>query len=150
MDGAGLEHAGRPGVDSVMGNFRILIVDDDSDIRSILRGILEPEGFEIFEAVDGRDALTQLSATVPNLILLDLMMPVMNGSQFLAATGELPRLSEVPVIVVTAYDDKTPQGERILGVLNKPFNTHHLVAVVRAARRRFPETIQRPTATPPS
>ena len=131
-----------------MGNYRVLIVDDDPDIRSIVRGILEPEGFEVSEAVDGQDALAQVSAAVPDLILLDLMMPGMNGSQFLAATGGLPKLSEVPVIIVTAYEDETPQGERILGVLNKPFNTHHLIAVVRAARRRFPAAVQRPMATP--
>jgi DNA-binding response OmpR family regulator len=130
-----------------MGNYRVLIVDDDPDIRSIVRGILEPEGFEVSEARDGGDALAQVTASPPNLILLDLMMPGMNGSQFLAATAALPRLSEVPVIIVTAFDDTIPQGERVLGVLNKPFNTHHLIAVVGAARRRFPEAVQRPPAT---
>ncbi len=128
-----------------MKNYRVLIVDDDSDVRDLVRGMLEPEGFEVVEAVDGRDALAQASAALPNLILLDLMMPVMNGSQFLAATGALPKLSQVPVIIVTASDDETPQSERILGVLNKPFNITHLVAVVRAACRRFPEAVQRPT-----
>lgn len=127
-----------------MGKFRVLIVDDDADIRAIVRGILEPEGFEVVEAVDGQDGLEKAAAAVPNLILLDLMMPRMSGSQFLTASNGVPRLSGVPVIIVTAYDDETPQGERILGVLNKPFNTSHLVAVVRAARRRFPEAVQRP------
>ena len=127
-----------------MGNYRVLIVDDDPDIRGMLRGMLEPEGFKVSEAVNGRDALAKASKVLPNLILLDLMMPVMSGSQFLAATGNLPKLAEVPVILVTAYEDETPKTGRILGVVNKPFNLNHLVAVVRAARRRFPEAVQRP------
>src|SRR5947207_15447872 len=81
----------------------ILIVEDDFDIREALTQILEDEGFQVRCASNGREALeVATSGPAPRLILLDLMMPVMNGWQFRAEQLKDPRLAEVPVLVISA------------------------------------------------
>ena len=83
----------------------ILIVDDDDDIRELLAEFLEDEGYQVTTARNGLDALGKLRAgsAHPCLILLDLMMPVMNGFQFLEAFRSDPALSPIPVAVVSAH-----------------------------------------------
>jgi len=82
---------------------RVLIVEDDRDTREMLARFLELEGFHVTTAENGRDALVRLRATSPpSVILLDLMMPVMDGWQFRAVQKQDPDLSQVPVVVVTA------------------------------------------------
>lgn len=81
----------------------ILLVDDDYDIRSVLCEVLEQEGFAVGVATNGREALTYLEGNpAPSLILLDLMMPVMNGFEFRELQVANPRWSEIPVIVMSA------------------------------------------------
>jgi CheY-like chemotaxis protein len=82
---------------------QILIVDDDRDVREILAAILSDEGYDVGLATDGLDALEQLRRGVcPNAILLDLMMPVMDGWKFLTEVRRAPALAHIPVIVMTA------------------------------------------------
>lgn len=82
---------------------RILIVEDDRDTREMLGHLLELEGFDVQTAANGRQALDQLRGEgTANVILLDLMMPVMDGWQFRAEQRRDPRLSGIPVVVVTA------------------------------------------------
>jgi CheY-like chemotaxis protein len=82
---------------------RILVVDDDPDIRSSLLGALAEQGYTVEVAPDGREALLRLSAgPSPDAILLDLMMPVMNGWQFRARQLALPAFAAIPTIVMTA------------------------------------------------
>ena len=80
----------------------ILIVEDDFDIREALTQILEEEGYAVREAANGREALDVAARELPSLILLDLMMPVMNGWQFRAEQIKDPRLAPVPVLVISA------------------------------------------------
>src|SRR3954470_12387725 len=99
---------------------RVLVVDDDPDIRESVRLVLEDEGYEVEEAADGAAALALLRAatTRPDVILLDLMMPVMNGWQFRAAQLADDDLADIPVIVLSAdsnLSEKAPTfGGRFL------------------------------------
>ena len=81
----------------------VMIVEDDRDTREMLGRFLELEGFEVQTAANGRQALETLAAGPPAcVIVLDLMMPVMDGWQFRDAQARDPRLSSIPVVVVTA------------------------------------------------
>src|SRR5262249_48589682 len=117
---------------------RVLVVDDDQDQRRRLRDMLAKEGLEVDEASDGRVALTQLDKQWPDLILLDLLMPGMDGFAFL---GELQRRREgrsVPVVVLTAKDltsaDYQRLGRPIEKILRKgSLGREQLLAEVAAA-----------------
>jgi CheY-like chemotaxis protein len=80
----------------------ILIVEDDHDTRVALRELLEEVGYEVLSAADGRSGIEILARQKPTMVLLDLMMPVMDGWQFLRAKAEDPELASVPVIVMSA------------------------------------------------
>jgi DNA-binding response OmpR family regulator len=98
---------------------RVLLVDDDHDLRLRLRGLLEKEGLEVDEASDGRAALTRLDDEWPGLILLDLLMPEMDGFAFL---GELQRRGKghsVPIVVLTAKDLTAADCQRLGGPIEK-------------------------------
>ncbi|MGH6902663.1 MAG: response regulator transcription factor, partial [Geminicoccaceae bacterium] len=111
-----------PGVDK-----RVLIVEDDPDTRRWLHHALEREGWQVSEAVDGREALASLADAPVNVILLDLMMPEMDGFEFLAERRKDAALSRIPVIVVTAADlteaDRRRLNGGVLHVLQKTAQT---------------------------
>ena len=95
---------------------RILIVDDNADARRLLRRILQARGnYTLFEAGDGREALTVASAERPDLILLDLMMPGMDGFAVIDALKRTEALREIPVIVVTAKELTLQERQRLAG-----------------------------------
>jgi CheY-like chemotaxis protein len=111
----------------------ILIVEDDDDIREALTQILELEGYVVREAANGREAL-DISARepIPSLILLDLMMPVMDGWQFRAEQLKDPRLAKVPVVVISA-DASVHEKVASFGaasVLPKPISLDRLLRAV--------------------
>lgn len=117
--------------------YRILIADDESDIRSVLRLYMEDAGFEVVEAADGQEALDALAAQQIDLCLLDIMMPVLDGYHVLKRIRET---SDLPVIVISA---KGQDPEKILGLnlgaddyMVKPFNPLEAVARVNATLRR--------------
>lgn len=86
-----------------MEQCKILVVEDDDDIRDSLKELLEEEGYRIDTATNGRQALTQLQGPDrPHVILLDLMMPEMDGWQFQKELRQVPQYSEIPVIVISA------------------------------------------------
>ena len=86
-----------------MGNHTILVVDDDADIRDSVAEVLEDAGYRVQQAANGREALDYLQASAyPCIILLDLMMPVMDGPQFRAAQQSKPTLAGIPVVVISA------------------------------------------------
>jgi CheY-like chemotaxis protein len=93
---------------------RILVVDDDPDLRRRLRGLLEKDGWAVTEAADGREALDRL-ADRPSLVLLDLLMPGMDGFEFLAEFRRRAEFRSVPVIVLTAKDLTADDHERLNG-----------------------------------
>jgi CheY-like chemotaxis protein len=102
------------------------VVDDDDDIREGLRELLEDEGYTVRTAADGREALEQMTAHRPCVLLLDLMMPKMNGWQVVQEMRA--RKLEVPVCVVTAMRQNAP--EDVLCVLPKPVDIARLLSVV--------------------
>ncbi|MFY0564323.1 response regulator [Archangium lansingense] len=107
----------------------ILIVDDDPDIREALRDILDDAGYSVVLAFHGQMAL-ELLGTIgpPCLVLLDWMMPVMDGAQFLHLLRENPLYDTVKVILCTASGRDVPPGAQ--GLLRKPFELDELLAVV--------------------
>jgi len=118
--------------------FRILVVDDEERIVNFLTSKLKASGYEVLTASDGVKGLEQAQAQEPDLIVLDLLMPRMNGLEMLK---ELRSFSAVPVIILTA---KGEDADRIKGLqlgaddyLPKPFNPDELVARIEAIRRRI-------------
>jgi DNA-binding response OmpR family regulator len=116
---------------------RILLVDDEPDLRRMVRRYLEAEGFDVAEAADATAALSRLSGSSPDLIVLDVTMPGMDGFETLQ---RIRRDSDVPVIMLTA---RTEEVDRVVGLtmgaddyVAKPFSPRELVARVRAVLRR--------------
>lgn len=120
-----------------MSTQKILIADDEAQIREILRIYFEKENFEVIEAEDGAAAILKVQAEKPDILLLDIMMPVMDGIE---VCKQVRKISDLPIIMVTAKDE---DDDRIAGLeigaddyITKPFNTREVVARVKAVLRR--------------
>jgi CheY-like chemotaxis protein/anti-sigma regulatory factor (Ser/Thr protein kinase) len=104
---------------SVLGRYRqdlpVLVVDDDPDFRELARRMLEREGYTVAEAANGRAALDRLREGLPGVVLLDLMMPEMDGFDFVAAVRDEPAWRAVPIVVITAKDLSAEDHERLNG-----------------------------------
>ena len=118
--------------------YNILVCDDEKDIVSALRIYLTSEGYQVFEAFNGKEALEILSRETIHLVLMDIMMPVMDG---ITAMVKLREKSNVPVIMLTAKSEDT---DKVLGLnigaddyVTKPFNPVELQARVRSQLRRY-------------
>jgi signal transduction histidine kinase/DNA-binding response OmpR family regulator len=96
-----------------------LVVEDDEVTRALLVRVLEQEGWDVREASDGRDALTQVAAERPQLILLDLMMPGMDGFEFVHELHKQPEGQTIPVVVITAKDITLEDRLRLNGYVEK-------------------------------
>jgi CheY-like chemotaxis protein len=109
----------------------ILVVEDDHMIRVSIRGLLEDEGYTVLTVTNGRAALEVLHRTAhrPSLILLDLMLPVMDGRAFVAELQRMPHLANIPVVVMTGYDLERPI-EGVSSVLKKPVRGQQLLDVL--------------------
>jgi CheY-like chemotaxis protein len=106
----------------------VLIVEDDSDIREVLAAFLDDEGFQVYQAANGREALAVLqNMPQPALILADMMMPVMDGPTLIAALREDDQFATLPVIIVSAADVGAPHGNRRI---KKPFDLVDLLKIV--------------------
>jgi CheY-like chemotaxis protein len=118
---------------------RILVVEDEPDLRGVMAETLEACGYEVLQAENGKVALDVLHASPrPRiiLILLDLLMPTMNGWDMLAALDAEPALAAIPVVAVTARASQAP--ESVWRVLRKPFTLDALLACVRELMSRAP------------
>ncbi|TFG63449.1 MAG: response regulator, partial [Gemmatimonadales bacterium] len=93
----------------------ILVVEDDESVRSVLRRAFEKDGRRVIEAENGRVALERLDKSLPDLVLLDLMKPEMDGFEFLDALRERPEMRSVPVVVLTAMDLSDADRQRLTG-----------------------------------
>ena len=93
-----------------------LVVDDDDSARDIARRALERAGWQVREAENGRTALDELARSAPSLIILDLMMPEMDGFEFVASLHERPDWREIPIIVITSMDVSAADRARLGGV----------------------------------
>ena len=113
----------------------VLLIEDHAGTRHMVQEYLTFSGIEVVAAADGREGLAQLQDQKPCLILLDLMMPVMDGWQFRAAQRRLPdrALSEVPVIVLSAVHDVKNEADRLgaIDVIPKPIDLDQMLSVVR-------------------
>lgn len=111
----------------------ILVVDDDADTRDLLSEFLAVHGYEVHVARDGRHAFQVLAHIgTPDLILLDYLMPVMNGSQFLARKRRNPRLRPIPVVLLSAWTRAWSATRRdAVEVLSKPFDLVRLLDLVQ-------------------
>ena len=116
----------------------ILVIEDDSNIRELLRLYLEQEGYAVEKAQDGMEGLRAFKRIHPDLVLLDLMMPVMDGTQVIK---EIRAQSKTPVIMLTA---KGETFDKVAGLelgaddyVTKPFEMRELIARVRAVLRRY-------------
>lgn len=125
---------------------RVLVVDDEPMIREVVAKYLEREGFEVDTAADGRDAASLLEARPPDLMVLDLMIPGIEGMELLASVR---RRSDLPIILLTA---KGEESDRVLGLemgaddyVSKPFSPRELAARVRSVLRR---SAPRPAESP--
>ena len=111
----------------------VLVVDDDAELCRLLETFLGFRGIHVLTAPNGRDALDQLAVVQPSLILLDLMMPVMDGIQFRLHQQQDARLRQIPVVCLSARHDAPQIAER-LGLtefLRKPFDLDAVVDTVR-------------------
>jgi len=115
---------------------RALLVDDDEVMRRGIRLALEQDGWKVTEAADGRVALARLADTPPDVVVLDLMMPEMDGFAFLDAMRERDEWREIPVLVVTAKDltadDRVRLNVGVERILQKRGRDEMLAAVTRA------------------
>ena len=116
---------------------RVLVVDDEPHIRTVLRGYLQADGFEVAEAADGAAALTAMRDQPPDLVLLDVMMPGIDGLEVLR---QLRTFSDVYVILVTA---RAEEVDKLVGLgvgaddyVTKPFSPREVTARVKAVLRR--------------
>jgi CheY-like chemotaxis protein len=110
----------------------VLIVDDNEDAREALAEIFQIDGFAVLTAANGQEALELLKIEHPCVVLLDLMMPVMNGWEFLRRRKAQPELAKIPVIVISAVLDRAA-GAQAAGadaVLIKPMNLDNLATLV--------------------
>jgi CheY-like chemotaxis protein len=117
-----------------MPDRRILVVEDDPDIRRLLVDVLVDEGHEVSEAESGAEALALLQEWLPDLIFLDMTLPEMDGRAFRAAQRRLPPASQAPVAIVTGLYDHAALVEELdaVALLRKPFDLDELVALVEA------------------
>ncbi len=114
---------------------RILIVEDDPDLRTILRLQLLSQGWEVEEAVNGAEGFAAVRANPPACVILDLMMPVMDGFGFLKRARSLMDLQDVPILILTASED---ERNKIRGFqyqadayMSKPYDLEELTEEVR-------------------
>ena len=119
---------------------RILVVDDDEDLRQLLGIVLRHEGFEVQEAASGTEALDCVRESAPALILLDVMMPGIDGFDVCRRLKNDQRLARVPVVFVTALDDATQRSVAMaLGAedyINKPIGMRDLMTRLRGVMAR--------------
>ncbi len=107
----------------------VLVVEDERDIRDAIAEALSAEGYSVVLATDGRDAMGRLrDGSAVDVIVLDMMMPVMDGWQFLAEKGADPSGTGIPVIVASAAPQKLPVGAHVL--LGKPFDLGRLLSTI--------------------
>jgi DNA-binding response OmpR family regulator len=123
----------------------VLVIDDDADIRGLLRELLSRAGYEVVDGSNGREGLRALYASAPDLVLLDVSMPELDGWQTLERIRDV---SEVPVIMLTA---RAAELEKVRGLkagaddyVTKPFGRQELLARVEAHLRRSVDRVEQP------
>ncbi len=130
----------------------MLVVDDTANVRSLIRVNLELEGIEVHVACDGQEALDRVVEIAPDLITMDVMMPVVDGITAATRLKARPETSSIPIVMVTARaqtkDRRAGQAAGVDAYITKPFDPDELVATVLALLPDRLRSTARPTAGP--
>jgi two-component system cell cycle response regulator DivK len=114
---------------------RILVVEDQEDNRRIIRDLLTSAGYELIEATDGEEGVRLAASERPDLILMDIQLPVLDGHEATRRIKQNPELRHIPIIVVTSYalsgDDQKAMAAGSDGYVAKPFSPRQLLATIR-------------------
>ena len=114
---------------------RILVVEDQEDNRRIIRDLLTSAGYELIEALDGAEGVRLAGTERPDLILMDIQLPVLDGHEATQRIKQNPELRHIPIIVVTSYalsgDDQKAMAAGSDGYVAKPFSPRQLLATIR-------------------
>jgi CheY-like chemotaxis protein len=110
----------------------VLVVDDEFGVAEVLQSILEDEGYRVVTAINGKQALARLGEVTPDLIMLDYMMPIMDGSQTLAAIRKEPTFANIPVVMMSSLDAAAVRESctDYSSFLRKPFRALAVVKLV--------------------
>jgi two-component system cell cycle response regulator DivK len=114
---------------------RILVVEDQEDLRGVLRTLLTGSGYEMIEAADGQEGVTKAKAERPDLILMDIQMPVLDGYDATRQIKADPNLKSTPVIAVSSFamkgDEEKARGSGCDSYVTKPYSPMQLLRVIR-------------------
>ena len=114
---------------------RILVIEDQDDLRAILRDFLTASGYEIVEAVDGGEGVAKARSLRPNLILMDIQLPVLDGYEATRQIKADPDLAETPVIAVSSFamkgDEEKARASGCDGYVTKPYSPVKLLGMIR-------------------
>jgi two-component system cell cycle response regulator DivK len=114
---------------------RILVVEDQEDLRAILRDLLTGSGYDVAEAADGRDGVAKARAERPDLILMDIQLPVLNGYEATRQIKADPNLEATPIIAVSSYamkgDEEKARASGCDRYVTKPYGPMHLLRVIQ-------------------
>ncbi|MBL8149698.1 MAG: response regulator [Blastocatellia bacterium] len=117
-------------------NKTILIVDDEQDLLDLMEIILEAEGYNVIKAINGKEALVKISTSMPDLVLLDVMMPIMDGWQVLKNMRKDARTENIPVVMVTAKigieDKNRGLQEGASDYIGKPFSPKEVLSRIKS------------------
>jgi two-component system cell cycle response regulator DivK len=124
---------------------RILVVDDNNDSRELVVKVLKNKGYEMIEAIDGEDALEKAVSEKPDLILLDISIPKLNGYEVTKRLKSLEEVRDIPVVALTAHAMKGDRAKALEagceGYISKPINVRELPAQVKSYMRGKWESI---------
>lgn len=124
----------------------ILVVDDEQDILDLIEYNLQKEGFDVIKAEDGKEGIETARAHHPNLILLDIMMPKMDGLEVVERIRNDEKLRHIPIIFLTARGDEQTEVQGLNkggdDYITKPISTTKLISRIKAVLRRFEETTE--------
>lgn len=127
-----------------MSKQTILVVDDEQDLLDLIEYNLRQEGFEVLKAENGKDGIQMAKEHMPNLVLLDIMMPHMDGIEVCDRMREDPTLTHIPIIFLTARSDEKTEIKGLNkgadDYITKPISTSKLISRIKAVLRRFEET----------
>lgn len=115
---------------------RVLVVEDDPQLRELYRMALRAAGYAVVAVEDGADALRQVEQTVPALVVLDLGLPRLHGRDVHSELKARPDTRDVPIVVVTGGDVSEAEASQFACILRKPFDADRLVAAVRQCLQR--------------
>ena len=115
---------------SAVAGRKIMVVDDEPAIRDLIVAVLEDEGYAVVAATSGRRALELIESERPDLVIMDIMMPEMDGREAYRRLRELPELAHVPVVMMSAASSPDQLSPRVAAFLAKPFDLDDLLETI--------------------